>query len=343
MNPKSSILIIYTGGTIGMIQDKKTGSLHPFNFENIYQLIPVLENFDLKIDFITFNPLIDSSNVQPPFWIRLAELIEENYEKYHGFVVLHGTDTMAYTASALSFLLENINKPVVLTGSQLPLEIVRTDGVQNIINAIEIASDYRNGIPIAPEVTICFENQLLRGNRTSKFNAENFNAFFSGNYPVLAKVGIHIKYAHDLILTPNEMKLNIHKQLDSNVGILKLFPGISANVVKSILRAEGLRAVILETYGSGNAPTDKWFIDMLKEAIDKNMIIYNVTQCYQGSVEIGKYETSEYLGRIGVIGGYDITTESALTKMMFLLGCEYSNEEIIQLLQTSLRGEMTIV
>ena len=342
MDKKSSVLVIYTGGTIGMIRDKGTGSLRPFNFENIYQLIPVLQNFDLKIDFITFNPLIDSSNVQPPFWIRLAELIEENYEKYNGFVVLHGTDTMAFTASALSFILENINKPVVLTGSQLPLEIVRTDGVQNIINSIEIASDNNNGVPTVPEVTICFENQLLRGNRTSKFNAENFNAFFSGNYPVLAKVGVHIKYTHNLILKPNEQKLNIHKQLDSNVGILKLFPGISANLVKSILQAEGLRAVVLETYGSGNAPTDKWFIELLQEAIARNIIIYNVTQCYQGSVEIGKYETSADLGRIGVIGGYDITTESALTKMMFLLGCEYSNKEIIRLLQTSLRGEMTI-
>ena len=342
MDKKSSVLVIYTGGTIGMIRDKETGSLRPFNFDNIYQLIPVLQNFDLKIDFITFNPLIDSSNVQPPFWIRLAKLIEENYEKYHGFVVLHGTDTMAFTASALSFILENINKPVVLTGSQLPLEIVRTDGVQNIINSIEIASDYTNGVPTVPEVTICFENQLLRGNRTSKFNAENFNAFFSGNYPVLAKVGVHIKYTHNLILKPNGQKLNIHKQLDSNVCILKLFPGISVNVVKSILQAEGLRAVILETYGSGNAPTDKWFIDLLQEAIARKIIIYNVTQCYQGSVEIGKYETSADLGRIGVIGGYDITTESALTKMMFLLGCEYTNDKIIQLLQTSLRGEMTI-
>jgi L-asparaginase len=343
MDKKKSILVIYTGGTIGMIMDKKTGSLHPFDFENIYQLIPVLENFDLKIDFITFNPLIDSSNVQPPFWIRLAELIEEKYCLYHGFVVLHGTDTMAYTASALSFILENINKPVVLTGSQLPLEIVRTDGVQNIINAIEIASDYRDGIPVAPEVTICFENQLLRGNRTSKFNAENFNAFFSGNYPVLAKVGVHIKYMHNLFLKPNDSNPIFHKKLDSNVGILKLFPGISANLVTSILEAPGLKAVILETYGSGNAPTDKWFIDLLKDAIARNIIIYNVTQCYQGSVEIGKYETSADLGRIGVIGGYDITTESALTKLMFLLGCDYSNKEVIQLLQIPLRGELTNV
>jgi len=343
MDKKKSILVIYTGGTIGMIMDKKTGSLRPFDFENIYQLIPVLEHFDLKIDFITFNPLIDSSNVQPPFWIRLAELIEEKYSMYHGFVVLHGTDTMAYTASALSFILEDINKPVVLTGSQLPLAIVRTDGVQNIINAIEIASDYNNGIPVAPEVTICFENQLLRGNRTSKFNAENFNAFFSGNYPVLAKAGVHIKYTHNSFLKFNQNKPIFHKKLDSNVGILKLFPGISANFVKSILNAEGLRAVILETYGSGNAPTDRWFIDLLKETIEKGIIIYNVTQCYQGSVEIGKYETSADLGRIGVIGGYDITTESALTKLMFLLGCDYSNEKIIELLQTSIRGELTVV
>lgn len=342
MEIKTKILVIYTGGTIGMVQDEQTGSLQPLDFKNIYQQIPILHSYELQIDFHSFDPLIDSSNVQPPFWMKLATVIEENYKKYHGFVVLHGTDTMAFTASALSYMLENLNKPVILTGSQLPLGVTRSDGRQNIINSIEIASAYSKGLPVMPEVAICFENKLLRGNRTHKYNAENFKAFLSGNYPPLAEVGVHIKYNENYIIKPSYQRLRVYKNLDSNVVILKIFPGLSENIVKSILHADGLKGVILETYGAGNAPTDRWFINQLEEAIDRGMLILNVTQCKQGSVEMGKYETSSELSRIGVIGGYDITTESALTKMMFVLGSGLLREEQIKLLQTSLRGEMTI-
>jgi len=341
MEGKTSILVIYTGGTIGMIKDPVTGALHPINMDLLYQSIPVLKNFNYKIDSYSFEPLIDSSNMNPDFWIKLAGVIEENYESYDGFVVLHGTDTMSFTASVLSFMLENLNKPVILTGSQIPLGVVRTDGRDNIINSIEIAAAKIEDTPIVPEVCICFENKLFRGNRTNKFNAENFEAFVSGNYPTLAKVGVHIKYKNHLILKPNFKKLKVHYALDQNVAILKLFPGISENVVKSILSIHGLKAVVMETYGSGNAPTNKWFIKALEEAIKNDIVILNVTQCKSGSVEIGKYETSVDLGRIGVIGGYDITTESAIAKLMFLLGRNLSKDELKKYLQISLRGELT--
>lgn len=345
MNGNTSIpkiLVIYTGGTIGMIQDPVTGALTPFNFNALYKHIPILEKVNCHIDNFSFDPLIDSSNMKPAFWIKLAEVIEENYEKYDGFVILHGTDTMAYSASMLSFMLENLSKPVVFTGSQLPMGVIRTDGRENFINAIEIASARKDGLPLVPEVCICFENNIMRGNRTNKFNAENFNAFLSGNYPMLAQVGVHIKYNYQNILKPSMQKLVVHKNLDTSVAILKLFPGISEMVVKSILSIKGLKAVILETYGAGNAPTDKWFIDELEDAIKRNIIVFNVTQCKGGSVEMGKYETSIHLESVGVIGGYDITTESAIAKMMYLLGEGYSSNELKQLLQTSLRGELTI-
>lgn len=338
----TNILVIYTGGTIGMIKDPKTGALTSFNFDALYKHIPILENFNFQIDSYCFDPLIDSSNMNPAFWIRLAEVIETNYEKYDGFVVLHGTDTMAYTASVLSFMLENLNKPIVFTGSQLPMGVLRTDGRENFINAIEIAAAYKDETPIVPEVSICFENRLLRGNRTNKFNAEHFNAFLSGNYPLLAQVGVHIKYNYQHILKPNFKKLKVHKLLDANVAILKLFPGITENVVKSILSIKGLKAVILETYGAGNAPTDAWFIDALKTAITEGITIFNVTQCKGGSVEMGKYETSVQLESIGVVGGYDITTESAIAKTMFLLGEGFEGMELTRRLQIPLRGELTL-
>jgi L-asparaginase len=339
---KISVLVIYTGGTIGMTKDQSSGALVPFNFGNIYDQMPVLKNYDYRIDFYAFDNLIDSSNMKPTFWISLAQLIEKNYEFYDGFVVLHGSDTMAYTASALSFMLENLNKPVIFTGSQLPMGVIRTDGRENFLTAIEIAAAKQENMALVPEVAIYFENQLMRGNRTTKYNAERFNAFVSGNYPLLADVGVHIRYNNSNILKPSFKKLKVHTQLDYNVTILKLFPGISENVVRSTLSIPGLKALILETFGSGNAPTDDWFIGCLGDAIQSGLIILNVTQCKSGSVEPGKYETSLGLERIGVIGGYDITTESALSKLMYLIGEGYPKQRIIELLQTPIRGEMTV-
>lgn len=325
-----------------MVQDPKTGVLKPLTLKNLYHYLPVLENFTFTFQFHTFNPLLDSSNMSPAFWIKLANVIEENYECFDGFVILHGSDTMSYTASALSFMLENLNKPVIFTGSQLPLGRVRTDGRENFVNSIEIAAASEQETPLVPEVAICFENNLFRGNRTTKFNSEHFGAFVSGNYPVLAEIGVYIRYHGDLILKPNFKKLKVHKELDDNIAILKLFPGINENLVRNTLATPGLKAVILETFGAGNAPTASWFLTLLRQAIDKGIIIFNVTQCKGGAVEIGKYETSIELGKIGVISGYDITTESAVTKLMYLLGSGFSKEDVERFLQVPLRGEMTV-
>jgi len=340
--PKTSILIIYTGGTIGMIRDTRSGTLKPFDFGDLYTHFPVLRNFNFQLDFHSLDPLLDSSNMTPAFWVKLVEVIQERYDAYQGFVVLHGSDTMAYTASMLSFMLENLNKPVILTGSQLPIGVIRSDGRENFINAIEIASAWEEDHPVIPEVAICFDNMLYRGNRTTKFNAENFGAFLSVNYPPLAEIGVHIKYRRDLILKPNFRGLQVHKELCSQIAVLKLFPGITPEAVNAILKTKDLRAVILETFGTGNAPTFPWFLKLLKEAIDKGVMVYNVTQCKGGTVEMGKYETSAELATIGVIGGADITTESAVAKLMYLLGNGYPPEELSRLLQTSLRGEMTV-
>lgn len=343
MNTNISILVIYTGGTIGMINDEKTNSLVPFNFEHLYSHIPILQQYPFQIDFHSFNPIIDSSDMTPDFWMELVHVIKDNYEKYDGFVVLHGTDTMAYTASVVSFMLENLNKPIVFTGSQLPLGMLRTDGRENFIAAVEIAAAHnKNNVPMVPEVCIYFENHLFRGNRTTKFNSENFNAFLSGNYPPLAVVGTQIKYNENYIAKPNFEKLKVSYRLDNNIGLLKLYPGITIEAVRSILNIKGLKGVILETFGSGNAPTAEWFLNELQTAIQRGIIIFNVSQCKEGGVDLGKYKAGLMLKEIGVISGYDITTESALAKMMYLFGNNFSKEEIQKLLQKPLRGEMSV-
>jgi len=343
MNQERSILIIYTGGTIGMVHDPETGALQPLNFCELLTQMPDLKRFGFKLSTIPFDPPVDSANINPDFWIKLTNLIDKNYKDYDGFVILHGTDTMAYTASALSFMLEDLQKPVIFTGSQLPIGLLRTDGMENLVTSIEIAADKRNDVPVVPEVCIYFENKLYRGNRTSKYSAEHFNAFRSVNYPTLAEAGIHIRYNYSAIEYPTITKnLTVHKMLDNNIALLKIYPGISKVIMDAILKTENLRAVVLETFGSGNAPSDSWFINRIKKAVDNGIIVLNVSQCFGGSVEMGKYETSMELQNSGVISGYDSTTESAITKLMFLLGHNLSHEEMKRSLNKPIRGEITI-
>lgn len=338
----TSILVIYTGGTIGMVKNDTTGALVPFNLDKIDHYIPEITRLHYKLEKISFDPLTDSSDISPKDWIYLAELIQNNYEDYDGFVILHGSDTMAYTASALSFILKNLNKPVILTGSQLPLGVVRTDGRENFITALEIAAARDDeDTPIVPEVCIFFENKLYRGNRSMKYNAQNFKAFRSGNYPLLAESGVNIKFYRENIHKPNFKKLKIRTKLDSNIAVLKLFPGMSPNIVKAMINAEGLKALILETFGSGNAFTNKWFIDMLKEGIDKGLMIFNTTQCIGGSVEMGKYETSREMNEIGIIGAGDMTTAAIITKLMVIMGEETDKTKIKTEFLKSWAGEIT--
>ncbi len=344
MITKPKILIIYTGGTIGMIKDPQTQSLIPFNFESIYDQIPRLAFYDIDIDTFAFENPIDSSDMIPQDWKQIAEKIYENYNGYDGFVILHGTDTMAYTASALSFMFENLSKPVILTGSQLPLGIARTDGRNNIINAVEIAAAKRqDNFPMVPEVCICFENKLYRGNRTYKNNAEDFDAFASPNYPILANAGVSIKYNFDCIAKSLNKEVKLCTKMDPNIAILKLYPGITQNVVQSVLETKDLRGVVLETYGAGNSNKSPWFLNLLEQAVNRGIIIISVTQCKGGgAVNEGKYESSFLLGKLGIVSGFDIITESAVTKLMYLLGRENNMGNIKSLLSKSLRGEMTV-
>ena len=340
---KPSILLIYTGGTIGMIQNKETGALESFKFDKLIENVPELQRFNYQIDAYQFSSPIDSSDIEPATWIKLTHIINDNYEKYDGFVILHGTDTMAYTASALSFSLENLSKPVILTGSQLPIGMLRTDGKENLITAIEIAAaQKKDNTPMVPEVCIFFESHLLRGNRTTKINAENFNAFRSYNYPILATAGINIKYEYNNIANVDYSKpLKPHYSYNTNVIVLTLFPGIREELIRNILHSPGLRAVILKTYGAGNAPQKPSFIKLLKEAIEKGIIIVNVSQCLSGTVQMQLYRTGLHLLDAGVISGYDCTVECLLTKLMFLLGEYNSTEEITKLMNKPLAGEFT--
>lgn len=343
MEKENSVLLIFTGGTISMSEDPANGALKPIDFNRLQEYMPELKQTGVKIKSIPFLPLIDSSDVEPAIWERIATTIQENYNEYDGFVVLHGTDTMAYTASALSFMLENLAKPVILTGAQLPVGMLRSDAKENLLTAIEIATAKENGMAIVPEVCIFFEDTLFRGNRTTKKNAEHFNAFNSYNYPALAKAGVHIKYFRTYIHYPAAgSALKVRTKVDRNVAILKLFPGITPHTVNAILNIPDLRAVVLETFGAGNAPRQLWFYDALKKATGKGILIVNKSQCGTGSVEMGRYETSLNLMSAGVISGYDITTEAIVTKLMYLLGECANIQEVKRKLSISLCGEMTV-
>jgi L-asparaginase len=344
MKHSGSVLLILTGGTISMGENNDSRSLAPLDCNSVIASIPELKNLNVNISVATFNPLIDSSDFQPNNWIEICEIIEDNYEKHDGFVVLHGTDTMSYSASAVSFMLENLSKPVIFTGSQLPVGVHRSDAKENLITSIEIAAAKNNkGEAVIQEVCLYFEDMLMRGNRTTKRNAEEFDAFASFNWHELAKIGVHIKYFPEYCLTNRKkLPLVVHKQINNNIAILKLFPGISEQCVRSILQIEGLKAVVIESYGTGNATSCDWFYNLLNSATEKGIILLNITQCRAGSVEMGRYQTSVNLQKAGVVGGYDMTTEAAVTKLMFLLGKYSDLKHIKEELVRSIKGEMTV-
>ena len=340
----TSILIIYTGGTIGMIQNAETGALESFNFDHLLKHVPELRQLNIDIDAIAFDPPIDSSDMEPKLWSQIVTIIEENYDTYDGFVILHGTDTMSFTASALSFMLEDLMKPVILTGSQLPIGALRTDGKENLITAIEIAAaKTADGTPMVPEVCVYFHERLMRGNRTTKISSESFGAFGSNNYPNLAKTGTDIQFfTRNIRKYIPGLKLKAHHEYNSNIIILSLFPGMQQEVIERVLMAKELKGIILRTFGAGNAPQKKWLIDALTKAAAEGKIIVNITQCAGGSVHMERYETGLQLLEAGVISGRDSTVEAALTKLMYLLGKDLPIEEVRRRMGISFAGEISV-
>lgn len=342
---KPKILIIYTGGTIGMIENPETKALQPFDFTHLIDNVPKIEKLDYTIDNIQFDPPIDSSNMNPAHWAEIAKAVEENYDDYDGFVILHGTDTMAFTASALSFMLENLSKPVIITGSQLPIGEVRTDGDENLITALQVAAeiDKRTGEAMVQEVAILFENHLWRGNRSTKMSANNFNAFMSNNYPELARIGLDIRYHKEaLYRLPSKRPLKVRHIMDPNVMFLELHPGITQSTLKYLLNTPDIKGIVLKTYGAGNSPSEPWFTSLIREATDRGVVVVNVTQCPNGGVHDELYETGNCLAKAGVVSGHDMTSEAAITKLMYLFGMGLKPDAVKRYINSDLCGEVTL-
>ncbi|WP_353183982.1 type I asparaginase [Parapedobacter lycopersici] len=337
----NNVFVIYTGGTIGMVRDEQTGTFIPFDFDLIAKNIPELARLNYNLRVHSFTPIIDSSNMTPAIWLEMASLIKDNYDDYDGFVILHGSDTMAFSASALSFMLDGLQKPVILSGSQLPIGEIRTDARENLITALELASAKKRGKSLIHEVCIFFDNKLFRGNRSFKYNSAKFEAFRSPNYPVLVEAGVYLKYNNDALLNNSGMDFQLHTRLDDAVSVLKLYPGISRQVVRAVLESDA-RSVIMETFGSGNTTTDSWFLDMLRQTIRNGKNILNISQCKVGSVELGRYETSKWLKEMGVLNGYDMTFEAAVTKLMYLQGEFNKQSDVAYWAEKNIRGELTV-